>query len=90
MHRSYTWAWVIIWTQVLIVEGIALYRRGRGDTLSEHVWAVSWLGFLVHPLLCWLLWHFSLGKGRPLGWPDLAAVFVGLVWAGFTYSYMRQ
>ncbi len=38
----YTWAWVAWIIFFVVIEGIALRDRRKGDTLSEHVW--KWFG----------------------------------------------
>jgi len=66
----FTWAWIIWIGWFVIVEGIAIYQKDKGDTLSEHVWALfkirdqdGWhprriilAGFMV-----WLLVHMVAG-----------------------------
>ena len=39
---GFTVAWVAVGIAVVVIEGVALLNAGKGDTLSEHVWA--WLG----------------------------------------------
>lgn len=69
----WTW-WAIILAVVLIfflvVEAWALFRPGRGDTLSETVWYLrntrNWLYWLILDVvlvtaitMAWLLFHFQ-------------------------------
>lgn len=35
----WTWLWIGWGVYFAVVEGIALFNHGGGDTLSEHVWA---------------------------------------------------
>jgi hypothetical protein len=39
---GFTAAWIIWGIYFLAVEGIALFNKQKGDTLSEHVW--KWTG----------------------------------------------
>ena len=34
----FSWLWVGWGVAFLVIEGVALVRKERGDTLSEHVW----------------------------------------------------
>ena len=80
MHSGYTWIWLAIMLQALIVELVAWRRRGPGDTLSEHVWKIMLgpAGIAIYAVMAWLfLWHFPWGKGKPFGWQDVLAIFVG-------------
>lgn len=78
--------WIRVWTIwavalaallifFLVVEGIALFRPGVGDTLSESVWYLretgSWLYWLIIDVvmvtgitMAWLLFHFRFQSGR--------------------------
>lgn len=81
LHRSYSVWWAALLTIGGVLEAVAIYRRGPGDTLSEHVWAVmlGWPGAPIYAVLAWvLLWHFPWGARRPLSWPDALAVLAGL------------
>ena len=55
-------AWIAIIAAGLALEAVALLRKGKGDTASEHVWAllrksvVLW--FLGLGLFAWLAVHF--------------------------------
>jgi hypothetical protein len=86
MHSGYTWLWLAVLVQAVLIEVVAWRRRGPGDTLSEHVWKLmaSPAGLAIYALLGWLfLWHFPWGKGKAFGWQDLLAVVVGILlwWA---------
>jgi hypothetical protein len=35
----YTWAWIFWLAFFAVIEGVALFDKDRGDTLSEHIWA---------------------------------------------------
>lgn len=63
--------WIAIGAIIMIVEGIALFNKTEGDTLSEHVW--NWLKvndkskkftawrFFVLAFMVWLTGHFVFG-----------------------------
>ncbi len=60
------WAWVLWILSGVVLEFIALFSRGKGDTLSENVWAVfqhpTWGKFAAWMLTAFLLWltvHFA-------------------------------
>ena len=67
----WSWAWLIFVGAGLALEFAAIRNPARGDTASEHVWAllrkapVVW--FLAAGLLSWTLVHF-LGFGIVDGW----------------------
>lgn len=76
--RVWTW-WAIILAALLlfflVVEGMALFRPGIGDTLSETVWYLrdsgSWLYWLILDVIyitaitmAWLIFHFKWQTGR--------------------------
>lgn len=77
----FSWAWVVWIVFFLIVEGIALIRPQRGDTFSEHWWAVFRVGQRVPKpvkiLLAvvqlafgtWLVGHLTFGWWSPEGPP---------------------
>lgn len=53
--------WIGLATVGAVVEGVALFNRVKGDTLSEHIWALRArpvAKHLVAPALGWLAWHF--------------------------------
>ena len=60
-------AWALWLLAFIVIEGLALLRPAKDDTLSEHVW--SWLSggparyILLGGFLIWLIVHF-LGKGK--------------------------
>ena len=63
LQRVFTWAWGLWIGLFLVIEGLALANRRKGDTLSEHVWwargRAKWpvrLG--IGGLLAWLAYHF--------------------------------
>ena len=65
---KYTVAWVSWIIGFIVIEGIALLDAGRGDTLSEHVWALLdftpvlwWVG---GGFMLWLTGHFLLPRLR--------------------------
>ena len=63
--------WIVIVGAGLALEAAALLHKGRGDTFSEHTWAllrksvVLW--FLGLGLFAWLAVHF-FGFGIVDGW----------------------
>jgi len=71
LSLPFTLAWISIIVSGLALEAVALLRKGRGETLSEHVWAllrksvVIW--FLGLGLFAWLAVHF-FGFGIVDGW----------------------
>lgn len=42
LDPKFTLIWVGLLLAALVLEGVALFNRERGDTLSEHLWV--WLG----------------------------------------------
>ena len=71
LSLPFTLAWIAVVGAGLALEAVALLRKGRGDTASEHVWAllrksvVLW--FLGLGLFAWLALHF-FGFGVVDGW----------------------
>jgi hypothetical protein len=67
----WSWGWLIIIGAALALEAAALIHKGRGDTFSEHTWALLrksvLVWFLFAGLMIWLLVHF-LGFGLVDGW----------------------
>jgi hypothetical protein len=67
----YTWAWLFWLAFFVTIEGSAIFRKARGDTLSEHVWAWfqirdkpaqwTWRRIVLAGFLCWLLVHMVAG-----------------------------
>ena len=67
----YTWAWIFWFAFFVVVEGVALLDKDRGDTLSEHVWAWfkirdkprqwTWRRAVLAAFLVWLLVHMVAG-----------------------------
>lgn len=59
----FTILWAVLFTVGLIVEGLAIYDKRRGDTLSEHVWLLRTKKYgraILMPAWAWLTWHFWL------------------------------
>lgn len=55
----WTLAWVAWLGLFVLMEGTALARPQRGDTLSEQVW--KWFGVYAHQHISdWTFWHFLL------------------------------
>jgi len=65
---EFSWAWVGWLLAFLVIEGLALFNKKKGDTLSENVWrwfgvksgkslrTMGLLGFMT-----WLTIHFVSG-----------------------------
>ena len=70
LQRRYSAAWALWLAAFLVVEGVAVFNRKAGDTLSEHVWL--WFGVKAAPK-SWLVWPLRLF----LGW---LAVHLGTGW----------
>lgn len=65
-----------------LLELIGLKRRAKGDTLSEYTWSKTRhpvVSGAVVGLVGWLVYHFSVGRGEPLGYWDAASAGVGIV-----------
>lgn len=68
---GFTIAWLLWLAMFVVVEGIALIRKDRGDTLSEHVWKWfrirdkprqwTWRRAVLAGFLVWLLIHMVAG-----------------------------
>ena len=62
MSLPYTVAWIVVIGAGLILEALALLRKEKGDTLSEHTWwllrrhTIVW--FLMLALAAWTVIHF--------------------------------
>lgn len=71
MSLPFSIGWIVIVAAGLVLEAVALLRKGRGDTASEHVWwllrkaPVVW--FLGLGFFAWLAVHF-FGFGIVDGW----------------------
>lgn len=73
--------WFALLSLLLLMEGIAIYRHGDGDTLSEWTWSKlhNWpTRVLLGAVLVWLCWHFLWwGPTKGMTWRDAVAVFLG-------------
>jgi hypothetical protein len=70
---GFSWAWAGWIGSFLVIEGIALARKDKGDTLSEHVWKIfkvekgkgfkgmTWRRGLLGAFMAWLSVHFLFG-----------------------------
>lgn len=68
---GFTIAWIFWLAMFLVIEGAAIFRKERGDTLSEHVW--RWFSvsgkprgykmrrFVLLVFLVWLTVHLLTG-----------------------------
>lgn len=71
LSLPFTLGWIAVVGAGLALEAVALLRKAKGDTASEHVWAVLrrsvvfW--FLGLGLFAWLAVHF-FGFGIVDGW----------------------
>jgi len=78
--------WLILWlfwgVFFCLVEGVALFNKATGDTLSEHFWSwlkvgaqvptpLVWFGRIGVLMFCmWLGFHLSFGWFTPTNpWP---------------------
>ena len=71
----FSWLWIAWGVLFMIIEGVAIVRKERGDTLSELVWAwfqlrgrkddkKPWqviLRIVFMAFWCWLTVHFLFG-----------------------------
>jgi len=69
----WTWLWVGWIAAFLIIEGITIARRERGDTLSEHVW--KWF-------------HLVGSKSTLTKWQALARFVFLAFWAWLTIHFL--
>lgn len=61
------WIWLIWGSVGVLLEGIAIGTRERGDTLTETLIAtLPW--FLVLLAAIWVTWHFGIRVWRGRGW----------------------
>ena len=58
----FTVGWAVIIGAGLVLEAVALWRREKGDTLSEQVWRVlrlhTTVWFIAAGLAAWTVIHF--------------------------------
>lgn len=84
---SWETVWITIGILVLIVEGVTLILKQRGDTFSEQVWKWSctdfWQG-VVFAAMFWLFYHFIVDPyfffdltGQ--AWDDILIALFGFV-----------
>lgn len=71
MNWLFTAGWIVWGIGFAVLEGIAIKRKAKGDTLSEHVWFIvrktPLFRWLILAAMIWLTLHFTfLGK---LDWP---------------------
>jgi hypothetical protein len=67
----WTWLWIIWIAFFAVIEGFALARKDRNDTLSEHIWKWfqikdkpqqwTWRRAVLAGFLAWLLIHMVAG-----------------------------
>lgn len=74
LHSGYETIWLVLLALALGVEGTAIRRKGKGDTLSELVWKTvrhpGWR-FALGGLLGWLWYHFLVAGPGSLGLADV-------------------
>jgi hypothetical protein len=62
------WLWIILLAVILVFEFVAIFNDETGDTISENIWALlslSWLlWLLMGAVLLWLSVHFLLPRVR--------------------------
>lgn len=69
LDPAYTALWVLWLAAFAVIEGHALARKTKGDTLTEHLrkWLAltdrsKWVGrAAMAAFLAWLVWHFLGG-----------------------------
>lgn len=79
---GWTIAWLLWGAAFLLIEGLALFNKTIGDTLSEHAWSLTrpygrrtgpWVitaRALIAVFLIWLTGHLVLGWWTPTHpWP---------------------
>jgi len=66
MNTDFTWAWIAWLAAFGVIEGMALYRKKGGETLSAHVWKYfprnTARGIALVAFMAWLFWHFVSGE----------------------------
>lgn len=62
---GWTWVWIAWILLGVVLEGVALARPAKGDTLSEQVWSLyahstfgKFAAWMVSAFLVWLVVHF--------------------------------
>jgi hypothetical protein len=83
---SWPFVWSLVALLIVFLEGVALGRPERGDSLSEAIWLIRYdpVGrFVLLPLWCWLTCHFVLKRAgaKPFGTGDVIGIAVGIAWA---------
>ena len=68
---GYTVAWLVWLALFIVIEGLAIRDKRKGDTLSEHCWewfavkqrkrAWRWRRILLASFMVWLTVHFLSG-----------------------------
>ena len=83
--------WFSLIAILIVMECVALFSHGPGDTLSEWTWAKihSWpVRMLLGATLAWLMFHFLWwGPGRGLTWRDATAAVVGMLIGLASYAW---
>ena len=87
MSGAFTVGWSVLFAAGLALEAAALVRRGKGDTLSEHVWLIRstrWGRPAFYAAWSWLTYHFIIDEFlgpqvKSAAWDDWAAVAAGAV-----------
>ena len=85
--------YAVAFVVLLAVEFFAIGRPGKGDTISEHFWALrrSPLVWAAVPAVTWVFFHFVLPwepDGRVVN--DVIYVTVGLAIAAWTAAYHQS
>lgn len=80
---------------VLTYEGIAIWTKKRGDTISEHSWDLRdylWGRIVVDTLLIWLLWHITVDDTffiQGPSWVDAIIVVGAIYWAWWSFNWEK-
>lgn len=81
---------------VLLYEGVAIWTKRRGDTISEKSWDARdflWGRILIDTLIVWLLWHITIDDTFFMpgpSWVDLLIVGGAVYWAWWSYQWENQ
>ena len=87
-------AFAVLLVAVVGYEGLALYFKRKGDTISEHTWDVRrflWGRIGVDSLTTWLLWHLTIDPVVGVeGASPFDLIFVGLGTGWALWSWRNE